>query len=113
VVIFFRDEYLVPETCTTVVDAGANIGDLSLYFCPLRTTIYAFEPFPSTRARLTQTIDLNRLSLRVKIYPIALGDTNSGGSTRHMSDEGPSQSRWTLSESVARELFRRARWNSS
>ena len=100
-IIFFRKEYLVPETCTTIVDAGANIGAFSLFSARKapRAMIHALEPFPSTLARLTQTVERNHLTSRVKIFPIALGDANSG-SVRHMSDEGPSQSRGTRAEPI-------------
>jgi FkbM family methyltransferase len=102
-IIFFRNEYRVPVTCTTIVDAGANIGAFSLYSArhAPRATIYALEPFPSTQKRLAQTVAQNRLTSRVRVYPIALGDTNQGGSVRHMSDEGPSQSRGTRVEPVS------------
>jgi FkbM family methyltransferase len=102
-IIFFRKEYRVPETCNTIVDAGANIGAFSLY-CAGRApgaTIHALEPFPSTRARLTQTLDENGLNSRVKVYEVALADPGSGGASRHMSNEGPSQSRGTMPEAVA------------
>jgi len=101
-IIFFRDEYHVPETCTTIVDAGANIGAFSMYAARRapKATIYALEPFPSTRARLAQTIEENHLTSRVKVYELALAD--SGGPIRHMSgSEGPSQSRGTMLEPVA------------
>jgi len=57
-ITFFRNEYRGPETCATIVDAGANIGAFSLYSARQapRATIYALEPLPSTRARLTDTI---------------------------------------------------------
>jgi len=63
-----------------------------------RAGIHALEPFPSTLARLTQTIERNDHHA-VKVSPIALGDANSG-LVRHMSDEGPSQSRGTRVEPI-------------
>lgn len=91
-IIFFRNEYRVPTTCSTIVDAGANIGAFSLYAARRApsATIHALEPFPSTRERLAQTIADNLLGDRVKIYDVALAE---GDSSRHMADEGPSQSR--------------------
>lgn len=102
-IIFFRGEYHVPETCTTIVDAGANIGAFSLYAARRapNATIHALEPFPSTRERLAQTVAQNHLSPRVKIYELALADVASGDSNRHMSDEGPSQSRGVATGPVA------------
>jgi FkbM family methyltransferase len=100
-IIFFRNEYHVPETCTTIVDAGANIGTFSIYAARRapKATIYALEPFPSTRARLAQNLEENHLTSRVKVDELALAD--AGGPSRHMTDEGPSQSRGTIPEAVA------------
>ncbi len=99
-IIFFRNEYRVPKNCTTIVDAGANIGAFSLYSARRapRATIHALEPFPSTRARLAQTLDQNHLTSRVKVYDLGLADVS--GSTRHMSSDGPSQSRGTTTQAV-------------
>ena len=85
------------------MDAGANIGAFSLFSARRapNATIHALEPFPSTRARLAQTLDQNGLNSRVKVYEIALADPGSGGASRHMSNEGPSQSRGTTAEAVA------------
>jgi FkbM family methyltransferase len=100
-IIFFRNEYHVPKTCTTIVDAGANIGAFSLYSARRapNATIYALEPFPSTRERLAQTLAQNDLTSRVKVYELALAD--SSAASRHMSVGGPSQSRGTMAEPVA------------
>jgi len=102
-IIFFRNEYLVPESSTTIVDAGANIGAFSLYAARRapRATIYALEPFPSTRVRLAETIDQNGLTSRVKIYELGLADGASEGLSRHMANGGPSQSRGTMPEPIA------------
>ena len=109
-IIFFRNEYRVPKSCTTIVDAGANIGAFSLYAARRapRATIYALEPFPSTRARLAETIDQNGLTSRVKVYELALADGVSDASNRHMSNEGPSQSRATGPEPVVGSVAVRA-----
>jgi len=99
-IIFFRKEYRVPESCTTIVDAGANIGAFSLYAARRapRAVIHSLEPFPSTRVRLSQTIEENGLTSRVKLYELALADV--AGARRQMSNEGPSQSRGTTSEPI-------------
>jgi len=101
-IIFFRGEYRVPETCTTIVDAGANIGAFSLYSARRspNATVHALEPFPSTRERLAQTVAENHLTSRVKIYDLALADVASGDASRHMANDGPSQSRGVASEPV-------------
>ncbi|HEX2674910.1 MAG TPA: FkbM family methyltransferase, partial [Polyangiaceae bacterium] len=102
-IIFFRGEYHVPKTCRTIVDAGANIGAFSLYAARQApdATIHALEPFPSTLARLTNTVDRNHLRSRVKVYELALADVPGGGGARHMSaDGGPSQSRGTRTEPI-------------
>lgn len=102
-IIFFRKEYRVPTTCTTIVDAGANIGAFSLYAARRapHAVVHALEPFPSTRARLQQTVTQNQLTARVKIYELALADLSSNDASRHMSNDGPSQSRGTSSQPVA------------
>lgn len=99
-IIFFRNEYRVPSTCKTIVDAGANIGAFSLYSARRapNATIHALEPFPSTRARLLQTVEANHLGSRVKVYELGLADV--AGSTRHMANDGPSQSRGTTTEAA-------------
>ena len=102
-IIFFRNEYRVPKTCRTIVDAGANIGAFSVYSARRApdATIHALEPFPSTRARLTETVARNHLTSRVKVYELALGDVSLGGA-RHMTvEEGPSQGRGTAAEPFA------------
>ena len=99
-IIFFRNEYHVPKSCTTIVDAGANIGAFSLYSARRapEATVYALEPFPSTRARLEQTIAQNGLASRVKVYDVALAGVNAAA--RYMAGEGPSQSRGIAPEQV-------------
>ncbi len=102
-IIFLRNEYRLPQTCSTIVDAGANIGAFSVYAARRapRATIHALEPFPSTRERLVATLNQNDLTSRVKVYEVALANVTSEGSSRHMSNWGPSQSRGTIPEPVA------------
>ena len=102
-IIFFRNEYRVPKTCRTIVDAGANIGAFSLYSARRApaATIHALEPFPSTRARLSETVARNHLESRVKVYELALADA-SPGDERHMTtEEGISQGRGTAIDPFA------------
>lgn len=107
-IIFFRNEYRVPEACRTIVDAGANIGAFSLYAARRApgATVHALEPFPSTRDRLLRTIDQNGLVSRVKVYEVALAE---GDSNRHMATDGPSQSRGVAPGPVAGSVTVRAR----
>lgn len=61
------------------IDIGANIGEYTLLACSIigdSGSVSAFEPVPKTVNRLKENIDINQLS-QVKVYPIALGDTDS------------------------------------
>ena len=78
-----------------VMDVGANIGLMSLNilkFFP-STKIYAFEPGPHQRELLSKTVNANSLDKQVKIYDVALSDSNgtatfSVHSTAHASGDG-------------------------
>ncbi len=84
-VVFFGEEYRVPHDCRTIVDAGANIGAFSLLAArdAPGARIVALEPFPSTRARLEETVRRNALEGRVACRPWALGRADA---PRHMDD---------------------------
>lgn len=75
------------EPGMTVVDAGANVGILTL---PIARAVgktgrvLAFEPTPSICSLLRRTILLNDSSDRVTVYEIALGRI-SGRATLHLS----------------------------
>ena len=67
-------EYLTPDS--VVVDAGANIGNHTLYFaneCNVKK-IYAFEPVPYTFRILKRNIELNNLQGRVLLRNAGLSD---------------------------------------
>lgn len=58
------------------IDVGANIGYLSLAMATMvgsRGTVHAFEPSPTTCARLARNVSLNPY-LRVRVLAAALGD---------------------------------------
>lgn len=58
----------------TVVDAGANIGDSSLYFASLGARVLAFEPDPANFAKLGRNLSLNpALAARIEAFPEAVG----------------------------------------
>jgi FkbM family methyltransferase len=89
-VIFFRNEYHVPEGATAVLDIGANIGCFSLLAagaCPTAQVI-AVEPFPRSFSRLTGNIEANGFASRVSCWPVGIA-AESG--QRLMADSGPSQ----------------------
>lgn len=97
-VIFFREEYKIPNGAQVVIDAGANIGTFSVYASGKNVKkIYAIEPFPETHEQLSANIKLNNLSDKVDMKAIALADS-TGTRTMDLS-EGPSQSRGLLQAS--------------
>jgi FkbM family methyltransferase len=94
-VIFFREEYKVPQEARIVIDAGANIGVFSIYSAQKNTKkIYAIEPFPETYSLLAKNIALNHLEKKVVLNSVALS-AKSGLRNMDLS-EGPSQSRGLL-----------------
>jgi len=52
------------------LDVGANIGYYSLYFSPVSTAVYSFEPDPRARAGLEKNVAANP---KIHIIPCALG----------------------------------------
>lgn len=74
-IIFFRPEYEVDPNDLVIIDAGANIGAFSIYAAGKapRARVFALEPFPSTWSRLLRHIEVNRLSQRITVLPLALG----------------------------------------
>lgn len=58
-----------------VVDAGANIGNHTLFFAKvLGCRVLAFEAIPATAALLEQNVALNGLSDQVHVHAVALGE---------------------------------------
>ena len=55
-----------------VVDAGANIGVISVYLSRSAEKVYAFEPVPQTYSFLQETIQLNDRK-NIEAIPSALG----------------------------------------
>ena len=78
----FLRERLPPDT--TLVDAGANVGAMSLPFAALPgVEIVAVEASPAALARLTFNIAANGFA-NMRVAPVALSDTN--GTVRFFSD---------------------------
>jgi FkbM family methyltransferase len=82
-----------------VVDAGANIGNHTIYFAKvLGCRVTAFEALPATAAFLAENVRLNGLSDRVHVEAVALGarqgrarvklydETNIGGTTLEVGE---------------------------
>ena len=58
-----------------VVDAGANIGNHTLFFAKvLKCRVLAFEPIASTAALLEENVNINGVSDLVVVRQVALGD---------------------------------------
>ena len=64
-----------PPSDATIVDIGANIGAVSLYYSKLSSSlrIHAYEPNPSALETLRANIERNQLQHRVHVYPEAVG----------------------------------------
>jgi FkbM family methyltransferase len=76
------------EPGMTVIDAGANVGALTLPIARAVSEtghVLAFEPTPSVCALLRRSLLLNGLSDRVAIHEMALGRTN-GRVPLHLSE---------------------------
>lgn len=58
---------------TTVVDVGANVGELVLQIAPLAKSVIAYEPHPAAAAALRRSIELNSFS-HVTIREQLVGD---------------------------------------
>lgn len=58
-----------------IVDAGANVGIYTVACASLGARVSAFEPSSDTREALMRNVRLNHLEDRVRIFPIALGET--------------------------------------
>ena len=89
-----------------VVDAGANIGNHTLYFAKvLGCRVAAFEPVPSTASILEENVRINGVEDRVGVYRFALGaqsataridaydPSNIGGTSLSMDASGEIQVR--------------------
>ena len=65
-----------------IVDAGANIGNHTIFFAKFLDAkrVYAFEPQKYVFEILSKNIKLNNLENKVKLYNIGLGEKRSKGS---------------------------------
>lgn len=73
-----------------VADVGANVGWYATVFAGLvgdRGHVYAFEPVPSTAARLAENIALNRLNDRITVIQKAVGASTGPARTIHLFDD--------------------------
>lgn len=98
-----------------VYDIGANLGFYSLLFSNLAGAegkVYAFEPFPSSAARVRRNVDLNSLQKPIQILEIAVSDsdgtcrldTSADGDVQHSitreSDQGITVQQATIDSCV-------------
>lgn len=81
----FYADYL--EETDTVIDAGANIGYLTVQFAKRCKKVYAFEPQPYVYNQLCANILLNNLSDKIETYRLALGDIPSIGQLWSIDNE--------------------------
>lgn len=71
---------LIPDD-GVVVDAGANIGNHTLFFAKLlKARVLSFEPNPATFDILERNVELNDVGSIVEAYPLGLGAQSAKGS---------------------------------
>ncbi|CAD7955615.1 unnamed protein product [Amoebophrya sp. A120] len=67
------------ELIDYIIDVGANIGSVALYFAARGYHVIAVEPLPSNVAYLKASLAANRLEDRVKVVQAALSSSNASG----------------------------------
>lgn len=68
---------------STVIDAGAYLGDLTIPLSRMSREVYAFEPHAETREVLTYNLRINGCH-NVTVLPYALGDTGADVTYRNL-----------------------------
>lgn len=64
---------------SVIIDIGANIGVFSIFiseFTGNRSRVFAFEPFPENFSMLEGNVKLNGFEKSIKIFPLAVGESN-------------------------------------
>lgn len=75
----------VPENAL-VVDAGANIGNHTVFFAKiLKAKVLAFEPNPAAIPTLQRNIEINEIKDRVDLHTVALGQSSGTGTISNSS----------------------------
>ena len=72
---WYEQDGACPPVDAIMVDVGANIGAVSLYWAAMATSlrIQAYEPNPSAVQTLRDNVEANGLRGRVDIFPEAVG----------------------------------------
>lgn len=85
--IYHPTRPIPPDSVDLVVDVGANVGYSVVYFANRyrRARIEAFEPHPVHVDLLRRNLDLNGITERVAVHPVAAGITHSKA---WLSDKG-------------------------
>jgi FkbM family methyltransferase len=99
----YQDRYLEPITKwlrantdfsrPTVVNIGANLGDVALPLSRTGKRVIAIEPNPESFARLQQNVRQNGLAGRVQCYEIAISDEPGSADLVLAGDPGNSELR--------------------
>jgi FkbM family methyltransferase len=86
-----KGERITVEKGYTVIDAGAWVGDFSIYAAKKGANVYAFEPSPTNQSLLEKSINLNpHLEGRVTIVPLGLGEKKETLAFSENDEEGNS-----------------------
>ena len=82
----YYTELEVEDRTPVIIDAGAHIGNSTLYFAKLfsNAQIIAIEPNPITRELLENNIWNNRLEDRVSVLPVALSNQTGSAPLFHL-----------------------------
>lgn len=87
---FEGDSYSKALPKLTIFDIGAYMGEFAFYSLNWADKIYCFEPDPFPFEKLEERVKRFELADKVKIYPIALGDSE-GERVFRASHDGGSQ----------------------
>lgn len=68
--------FSIPKNPSTIIDIGANIGEISLRFASKfpNAQIHSFEPHPLTFQRLSENINLNKFE-NLQVYNLGMGSS--------------------------------------
>lgn len=84
---FFYEQLALVER-PTLLDIGASTGSFSLLgILHAGLSVIAFEPNPISRKILSQNVELNGLSSRVKIMPCAIADYDGSGTLSYQTSQ--------------------------
>ncbi|MDE1870220.1 MAG: FkbM family methyltransferase [Candidatus Micrarchaeota archaeon] len=75
---------------TIAIDIGAYIGDTAIYFASFGNVkrVYAYEPYRSLYEHAAKNIKISKLSHKIRLFNMGVGDVNSTYNIRDNGDIG-------------------------